>query len=201
MILKSCRVVALEGPPGAGKTTTALALTGLLRANSYLVEYSEESVRRNPFVEDFTLHGQPLQMDMELHLFTKTIADQILAARGNEWLICDKTPASLLAYAKVLMGSTLSTSDRRLLKMMKQLFEQWSSSYDLVFLLDDFYETGQSRDPVRAKVIAQAASVGLEIAAVLRASRALVVEVPRGLELDERVDWMFASLKRLGSQS
>ncbi len=91
MAIGPCCVVALEGGPGSGKTTTAFAIAARLKSSGIMVEYCEESARRNPFVEDFTLHGVPLSIHIELQLFSATIADQILATRHNQILVCDKT--------------------------------------------------------------------------------------------------------------
>lgn len=164
-----------------------------------MVEYCEESARRNPFVEDFTLHGVPLSIHIELQLFSATIADQILATRHNQILVCDKTPASLLAYTNVLLGSQLSADDGKLLDAMTNLFREWCRSYDVIFVLRDKYNLDRSEDGVRAKVLHLQEEVGSRVQVELERACAAVMEIPAGMTLDDRVDWIIrATEDRLG---
>lgn len=110
MAVGRCKLIALEGSHGVGKTTTAHALTAWLKSKSILAAYCDESTRgNNPFVEDFTLRGVPMSMHIELQLFSTAIAEQILASRHHDVLICDKTPTNVLAYAQILLSDDMSS--------------------------------------------------------------------------------------------
>jgi hypothetical protein len=191
MTVGNCRLIAVEGTSGTGKTTTCYALTARLKEKFAAGTYCDESARANAFVEDFTIHGIPLSMHIELHLLTKTIADQILATRHNTLLVCDKTPVSLIGYIEVLMAGQLAEGDRRLLAAMRGLLDEWCYAYDLMFLLRDCFDAeDEMRDPIRAKVASVRSQVEDAIATELHRIGIPVVEVPAGLALDRRVDWM-----------
>jgi hypothetical protein len=199
-----CKLIAIEGTNGTGKTTTSYALTAGLKQKYGLGSYCDESARLNPFVEDFTIYGVPLSMHIELHLLTKTIADQIMATRHNGLVVCDKTPVSLIGYTEVLLvNEQLPDSDRRLLEAMRGLLNEWCLAYDLVFFLRDRFDPLViGSDPIRVKVTAMQNQVESAIETELRRMNVPFVDVPVGLSLESRAGWMVdASARALGLRS
>jgi AAA domain len=191
MAIGECKLIAIEGTNGTGKTTVSHALTARLKRDFSCGAYCDESARQNPFVEDFTLYNKPLSIHIELHLVAKTIADQVLGTRHNAVLVCDKTPVSLIGYTKVLLANQLSEDDLRLLETMRALLLQWCRAYDLVFFLRDRFDAQQvAHDLIRAKVISVQDQVENAIEAELHQLEVPIIEVPAGLSLESRIDWM-----------
>ncbi|MFB8276978.1 AAA family ATPase [Nocardia colli] len=189
MSIESCQTVALEGGPGVGKTTTALALTAVLKCMLPQVEYCDGGAWRNAFAESLAVRDTLLSMTIELHRFTAIIADQISAARFNQLLVCDKTPASVLANCRLLLKDGLPPEGDRLLHVMTALFGEWARSYDRVFILRDSH-TFETEDHIHTGISGLPDIVGDEILAVFDEFGVDAIQVPRGMSLQERVNWI-----------
>lgn len=190
MAIGRCRAIGIEGAPGSGKSTVALALTALLKQHSVLAACCEERARRNPFVEAFAVRGEPLTIDVEVQLFAETIAEHILASRHNRVLVCDRTAASVVAYARVLLGPDLMDRDLQLLDSMDQLVRAWSDVYDITLFLSDRFGDQVGTDPLRRRVLAQQEDIASSIRDQLRRCPTQVIDVPVGLGLEERTKWI-----------
>jgi thymidylate kinase len=194
MAIGQCRLVAIEGTNGVGKTTVAHALTAFLKSQGILAEYCDESARVNAFVEDFTVHHQPLSMHIELQLFSAAISSQILATRRNDIVICDKSPTSLIGYSRVLLPDKIVGEDAGLFEAMRLLLWEWSEAYDAVFFLSDDFTRGDERDQIRQSVTKVKWQVSDFIHSELDNFRCEVIDVPTGMPLEERVTWLAEQL-------
>lgn len=73
---------------------------------------------------------------------------------------------------------------------MTNLFREWCRSYDVIFVLRDKYNLDRSEDGIRAKVLHLQEEVGSRVQVELERACAAVMEIPAGMTLDDRVDWI-----------
>ncbi|MEV6810099.1 hypothetical protein [Streptomyces sp. NPDC051132] len=107
MPIRTCRVIAVEGTQAAGKTTFVHALTAHLRERSINVACTGEPARTSPFMEDIVLHGKgDFDLAAELDLLAQHFTVPLRAARHHQVLITDKTPANVLALARLVLDPT-----------------------------------------------------------------------------------------------
>lgn len=73
----------------------------------------------------------------------------------------------------------------------------WGRVYDAVFFCQDHYAVGQSGDKYRGRVVdLQVQADGLVRAEYRRLGQS-IIEIPRGLDIDERGRWVVAQIKSL----
>jgi deoxyguanosine kinase len=118
-------IVALEGLPGVGKTTTAQLLAGELGADSVI-----ESTHNHPFLESVYRDGHRHDLEVEL---------AFLLLHANAWrsidrsvtTVTDFTPVKDLLFAR----DTLANEDLRLFEAIYERLNDGSGPADLVVYL------------------------------------------------------------------
>ena len=103
-MLRDCVVIAVEGTHASGKTTLTHALAAHYRETGIHVATVEEPARHSPFVEEIVVHGHgQFDLETEVDLFAAQLSAQLRAARQHTMIICDKTIANVLAYARIVL--------------------------------------------------------------------------------------------------
>jgi deoxyguanosine kinase len=118
-------IVALEGLPGVGKTTTAQLLAGELNAGSVI-----ESTHNHPFLDSVYRDNERHDLEVEL---------AFLLLHANAWrsidragtTVTDFTPAKDLLFAR----DTLAGEDLRLFEATYERLNNDSGSADVVIYL------------------------------------------------------------------
>lgn len=103
-------------------------------------------------------------------------------------LIADKTVINVLAYARMLLDIVPGSHDAAVLDAMEHFCRAWAPSYDLVFFTRDHYT--QPNDGFRAKVAGLQDSAATTLRAFYDQLGVAVIDVPLGLETDQRVEWV-----------
>jgi predicted ATPase len=189
MSVRGCVVVAIEGTHASGKTTLVHALTAHYRARGVLVDCTAEPARTSPFIEETVIHGKgTFDLATEVDLFAAQLTATLRASRHHHVLVCDKTIVNVLAYARMVLPAAPGTLDAAVLDAMAGFCGAWAPTYDAVFYLPDCYQ--QPTDAFRAKVT----HLQDETATAVRDANAAVglplIDVPAGLELPARVNWI-----------
>jgi predicted ATPase len=193
MAIRACKVVALEGTHGSGKTALAYALTAAYKVDHVKAACLVERARTSPFVELAVVHGvEQLGIDGELHLFAIQIADEQLYARNHEVLFCDRSIASVVGYARLLLGS--QTEHVALLNAMRDFCRSYKSVYDAVFFLRDNYPLELTGDRYRPPDIEYQRATERSIHAVCNDVGMRIQDVPVGMSLEQKVAWVRAQL-------
>ena len=105
-MLRDCVVIAVEGTHASGKTTLTHALAAHYRERGIHVATVEEPARHSPFIEEIVVHGKgQFDLETEVDLFAAQLSAHLRAARQHTMLICDKTIANVLAYARIMLES------------------------------------------------------------------------------------------------
>ena len=94
----------VEGTHASGKTTLTHALAAHYRERGIHVATVEEPARHSPFIEEIVVHGKgQFDLETEVDLFAAQLSAQLRAARQHTMIICDKTIANVLAYARLVL--------------------------------------------------------------------------------------------------
>src|SRR5579859_7462844 len=146
--MSGCTVVALEGTHGTGKSTLAHALVAHYKARSINAALVSETARRSAFVEAVVIHDSgSFGLEAELQLFGAQIVEEQLAARHHELIVCDKTLANVVGYAKLL--TSRDTNSLSLLDAMSNLVAAYTQYYDHIFYMSTMYDPSITKDPYR----------------------------------------------------
>ncbi|MFC7280170.1 AAA family ATPase [Paractinoplanes rhizophilus] len=190
MSVRDCLVVGIEGTHAAGKTTVVHALTAHYRERGVLADCTAEPARTSPFIEETVIHGKgAFDLACEVDLFAAQLSTTLRAARHHQLLICDKTVANVLAYARMVLTYAPDSPDAAVLDAMAEFCRTWApATYDVVFFLPDRFD--HPADPMRAKV----AHLQVKTAEAVRVTCAEVglplIAVPAGQDTSGRVAWI-----------
>ena len=190
-MVRDCVVLAIEGTHASGKTTLTHALAAHFREQGVHVTTVEEPARGSPFIEDVVVHGKG-QFDLvtEVDLFAAQLSAQVRAARQHTMIICDKTIANVMAYARLVLPAPPGSRAAACLEAMEAFCRAWAGVYDGVFYCCDQFAQEQPGDPYRSKVL------DLQLAAdrVVRATCATVgqhvIDIPPNMTTAGRVRWI-----------
>ncbi|MER5382328.1 AAA family ATPase [Streptomyces sp. NPDC002688] len=196
MPIRECRVIAVEGTQAAGKTTFVHALTSHLREQSIGATSTGEPARSSPFMEDIVLNGRGnFDLVAELDLFAQHFTVPLRATRHHQVLITDKTPANVLALARLVLDPT-EPGTAAVLAAADALCCAWMpQAYDLIVYCRDRYDQKAGGDPMRAKVLGIQDASDTAIHEECRATGVPMLELPTGLTVSERVQW---TMERVG---
>ncbi|MEV8344567.1 AAA family ATPase [Streptomyces niveus] len=199
MPIRECSVIAVEGTQAAGKTTFVHALTAHLRERSVNVACTGEPARTSPFMEDIVLHGKGnFDLVAELDLFAQHFTVPLRAARHHQVLITDKTPANVLALARLVLDPT-EPGTAGVLAAAEAMCRAWMPiAYDAVVYCRDRYDQKAGGDRMREKVLNIQDESDSAIYAACRATGVPVLEMPRDLNVAERVQWTVERVEEMG---
>lgn len=197
-MLRNCVVLAIEGTHASGKTTLTHALAAHYRECGIHVGTVEEPARSSPFIEEIVVHGKgTFDLETEVDLFAAQLSAQLRAARQHTMVICDKTIANVLAYARLVLETPPRSRAAVSLAAMEEFCRAWAGTYDAVFYCCDRFSQRQTGDPYRAKVLDQPAADR-----VVRSTCATVgqrvIDVPPNMTTLQRVDWVADQVTELG---
>ncbi|MFI2212467.1 AAA family ATPase [Streptomyces sp. NPDC020141] len=191
MPIRDCTVIAIEGTQAAGKTTLAHALTAHLREQSVNAQCAGEPARSSPFRGDFDLVA-------ELDLFAQHFTAALRAARHQQLLITDKTPANVLALARLV----LDTSEPRTVTVLAAcdaLCRAWMpGAYDVILYCRDRYDQQAGGDRMRERVLSLQEDADFAIHTACAATGVPILEVPTGMSTAERVQWIAKRVNHRG---
>lgn len=191
MSIRNCRVIAIEGAHGTGKSTLAYALTAYYKAHHVHAATLAELARESPFVEEAVIHGKEnFDITAELHLFASQVAREMLLARYHEVLICDKTVANVLGYSRIFLRRNKIAFPSQMLKAVESFCRIYAKQYDAIVYASDFYELNATKDPFRPQDLAFQKQADESIRQVCKDINLTILELPLGLSLEEKVAWV-----------
>ncbi|MEU0058491.1 AAA family ATPase [Streptomyces sp. NPDC006334] len=199
MPIRGCRVIAVEGTQAAGKTTFVHALTAHLREQSIGVTCTGEPARTSPFMEDIVLHGEgDFDLVAELDLFAQHFTVPLRAARHHQVLITDKTPANVLALARLVLDPA-DPDTAAVLAAGEALSRAWMrTAYDAIVYCRDRYDQKAGGDRMREKVLNLQDDADTVIYETCRGTGVTMLEMPTGLTVPERVQWTMGHVRDMG---
>ena len=193
-MLRNCVMVAVEGTHASGKTTLTHALAAHYREQGIHVATVEEPARHSPFVEEIVVHGKGrFDLETEVDLF----AAQLRAARQHTMVICDKTIANVLAYARIVLETPPRGHAAVTLDAMDTFCRAWAGTYDAVFYCCDRFSQHQQGDLYRAKVLDLQSAADRVVRSTCASVGQKVIDIPPGMTTAERVRWIAARLAKL----
>jgi predicted ATPase len=182
------RLVAIEGPHGAGKTTLVMAVTSYLKARGVNAIAVPEVTRSSPFVEEAVIfEGRPYSISSQLQLFGSQITQENLAARHHETVIADRSVFNPVAYGRFLLKST---EDQEMLDAMEELARVYARMYDGVFYLDANWLSSGTKDAYRPIDGEFRDRANLSLLSTLRRSGVKLFEIPSSLDLEAMTVWV-----------
>ena len=197
-MMRDCTVLAVEGTHASGKTTLTHALAAYYRERGIHVTTVEEAARHSPFIEEIVVHGQgQFDLEAEADLFGAQLSAQLRAARQHTMIVCDKTIANVLAYARLVLTAPPGSREAAVLDAMEAFCRAWAPSYDIVFYCCDSYGQEQAGDPYRARVLDLQPAADRIVRQVCAATGQHIIDIPPGMTTAERVEWIARRVDRL----
>lgn len=191
MAIIQCRVLALEGAHGTGKSTLVHALVADYKSRNIHAVSLSETARHSPFVEDIVINKVGnFDIASELHLFASQIAQEQVLARHHQLLVCDKTIANVLGYARLLLGDTGGAFSGQMLNCMEELARVYVHQYDAVVYASDFYDLAVTKDPFRPKDVEFQRQADESIKKTCNELGVPLLELPKGLRIDQKLKWI-----------
>ncbi|MFD7598478.1 AAA family ATPase [Kitasatospora sp. NPDC059812] len=199
MPIRECKVVAVEGTAAAGKTTLVHALAAYYREQGVNVAATGEPARVSPFMEEIVLHGKgEFDLTVELDTFAAQLTTTMRTARNHSLLITDKTPANVLAYARIVLDQD-DPQVRAVLRSMESLCKAWMPiTYSAVVHCRDHYDQEVGGDQFRGKVLDLQSAAETAVYEAIRATNVPIFDLPQGLTTQARVEWIAKHLHLLG---
>jgi len=194
--MSGAAVVALEGAHGTGKSTLAHALVAHYKARSVNAALVSETARRSAFVEAVVIHGSAaFGLEAELQLFAAHIAEEQLTARHHELIVCDKTLANVMGYARLIVSEVRESQE--LLDAMTGLVAAYASYYDGVFYMSETYDLSITNDPYRPVDRSFQINADLYIRRACMDAGIALTDLPTGLDLQAQVVWASQRIDRI----
>lgn len=189
MTIRDCQTIAIDGTHASGKTTLIHALTAHYRRQGVNVAAMGEPARSSPFMEEIVIHNSgTFDLAAEIDVFAAHLQLQLRTARNHQLLIADKTIINVLAYARMLLDIAPGSHDAMVLDAMERFCQAWAPTYDLVFFTHDHYN--QPSDAFRTKVAGLQDTAATTLRDLYDQLDVAVIDVPLGLETDQRVEWV-----------
>ncbi len=189
-MLRECVVIAIEGTHASGKTTLTHALVAHYRERGIHVTTVEEPARHSPFIEEIVVHGKgAFDLETEADLFAAQLSAQLRAARQHSMIVCDKTIANVLAYARLAAD---------VLAAMEAFCRAWAGTYDAVFYCCDQFSQQQAGDPYRAKVLDLQPAADRVVRSTCATVGQRVIDIPPNMTTGQRVQWIAGQVTKLG---
>ena len=196
MTMSGSAVVALEGAHGTGKSTLAHALVAHYKARSVNAALVSETARRSAFVEAAVIYGSgSFGLEAELQLLAAHIVEEQLTARHHELIVCDKTLANVLGYARLLVSETPYSA--KLLGAMAGLVSAYSSYYDGVLYMSNVYDLSLTKDPYRPLERGFQINADRHIRHACLEAGMVLTDLPEGLDIEDQVIWASQRIDRI----
>ena len=190
-MLRDCVVLAIEGTHASGKTTLTHALAAYYRERGIHAGTVEEPARSSPFIEEIVIHGKgAFDLETEVDLFAAQLSAQLRAARQHAMIICDKTIANVLAYARLVLDAPPGSRTAASLAAMEEFCRAWAWAYDAVFYCCDQFGQSQIGDPYRAKVLDLQTAADRAVRTTCATVGQRIVDIPPNMTTMQRVQWV-----------
>ena len=197
-MLRDCVVIAVEGTHASGKTTLTHALAAHYREAGIHVATVEEPARHSPFVGEIVVHDKgQFDLEAEVDLFAAQLSAQLRAARQHTMIICDKTIANVLAYARIALEAPPRSHAAATLDAMTVFCRAWAGAYDAVFYCCDRFSQHQQGEPHRTKMLDLQFAANRVVRSTCASVGQKVIDIPPGMTTDERVRWVADRLAKL----
>lgn len=198
-MLRDCAVLAIEGTHASGKTTLTHALAAYYRERGIHVATVEEPARRSPFIEETVVHGKgAFDLETEVDLFAAQLSAQLRAARQHTMIVCDKTIANVLAYARLVLQTPPRSRAAATLAALEAFCRAWAGTYDVVFYCCDRFSQHQTGDPYRAKVLDLQPAADRVVRSTCATVGQRVIDLPPNMTTSQRVQWIAHRVTKLG---
>ncbi len=198
-MLRDCVVIAIEGTHASGKTTLTHALAAHYRERGVHVTTVDEPARHSPFIEEIVVHGKgAFDLETEADLFAAQLSAQVRAARQHSMIVCDKTIANVLAYARLVLQAPPHSRAADVLAAMEAFCRAWAGTYDAVFYCCDQFSQRQAGDPYRAKVLDLQPAADRVVRATCATVGQRVIDIPPNMTTGQRVQWIAGQVTKLG---
>lgn len=198
-MLRDCVVIAIEGTHASGKTTLTHALAAHYRERGVHVTTVDEPARHSPFIEEIVVHGKgAFDLETEADLFAAQLSAQVRAARQHSMIVCDKTIANVLAYARLVLQAPPHSRAADVLAAMEAFCRAWAGTYDAVFYCCDQFSQHQAGDPYRAKVLDLQPAADRVVRATCATVGQRVIDIPPNMTTGQRVQWIAGQVTKLG---
>lgn len=150
-------------------------------------------------MEDIVLHGLgTFDLVAELDLLAQHFTVPLRAARHHRVLVTDKTPANVLALARLVLDLT-QPGTPAVLFAADALCRAWMpQAYDAIVYCRDRYDQKAGGDRMREKVLDLQDDADTAIYAACRATGVPILDMPLGLTVAERVRWTAERVEELG---
>ncbi|MFF9667135.1 hypothetical protein ACF1FY_34280, partial [Streptomyces althioticus] len=155
--------------------------------------------RVSPFLEEIVLHGKGhFDLTAELDAFAAQLTTTMRTSRNHSLLITDKTPANVLAYARLLLNQN-DAQVRAVLRSMESLCNAWMPlAYDVVIHCRDHYDQEAGGDRFRGKVLHLQNETETTVYDAILDSGVPILDLPQGLTTQARVEWIAKALHTSG---
>ncbi|MFD8339978.1 AAA family ATPase [Streptomyces solisilvae] len=199
MPIRDCAVIAVEGTQAAGKTTLVHALTAHYRERGVNVACMGEPARFSPFMETIVLHGKgSFDLVAELDLFAQQLTAPARTARNHRLLIADKTPANVLALARLVLDPD-EPGTVAVLAAMDAMCRAWMPhAYDAVVYCRDRFDQTAGGDRFREKVLGLQDDADTAVLEACKDTGVPLLELPAGLSTRARVEWIADQIAEQG---
>lgn len=196
-MIRNTPLIAFDGTHSSGKTTLIYAVAAELKAKGINCVILPEPARISPLVEDVVLHDiGSFDIPLETELFALHLLQCVQACRVGKFVISDRTPANVMAYTHLLVNS-LDKKEREFFAAMENATSQWLKFYDLIFYCCDHFNINLDEDRLRSKVVGIQDSVDEMTRLEYKKANIQPIDIPCGLQLKERVDFVLSNLKNL----
>ena len=188
-MIDNTAIIAIGCTHGTGKTTLRYALASELTATGHSTKVASEVVRSGPWFQYALRLGDGMVPPHALlHLFGDQLRREIEATlHETTHVILDRTVFSCLGYwvlrSKEVEGSTA-------LPACHSVARAHAADYDHVIYCSDRYPLAVMQDPLRGKDETFRDLADVEIRSALEVGAVEPSELPTGLTVAEKVDWV-----------
>jgi nicotinamide riboside kinase len=134
--------IAIVGAHGSGKSTIISSVYSRLKKNNSRVFVAPEVARSSLF-----LAAGEKTPKMQMDLFGRQISSEMSNSRNCDILLCDRSLFDILMYTRLFFKSDEEAISYS--KSMSLFCENYSSSYDHVFLTSKLYSPSAVKDDIR----------------------------------------------------
>jgi hypothetical protein len=113
-------------------------------------------------------------------------------------IICDKTVANVLAYARIVLPARPGSRAAASLNAMEAFCRAWASAYDAVFYCCDRFSQHQAGDLYRARVLQLQPAADRVVRSTCATVGQKVIDIPPSMTTTDRVRWIATQVNKLG---